>query len=110
MLKQIDRRLHPHEVHIAQYSSSQTLAASANHCVPVYDVLIVPDEKDHATIVIPLLQDSTGPLFATFGEAVECIRQLFEVCIYTFICTLAGYYQGLSFMQSTALLTCGLYQ
>ena len=99
MLKRIDRRLHPHEIDIAQYFSSQTLVANANHCVPVYDVLIIPDEEDHAIIVMPLLQYYTVPPFATFGEAVECIRQLFEVCIYAFIYILADYYQGLHFMH-----------
>ena len=86
MLKRIDQRLHPHEIDIAQYFSSPTLATSANHCVPVYDVLAVPDEEDHTIIVMPLLRDYKQPSFATFGEAVECIRQLFEVRLYTFIC------------------------
>jgi hypothetical protein len=52
---------------------------SANHCVPVYDVLPVPDEEDRVIIVMPLLQEYLRPPFRTIGEAVECFRQLFEV-------------------------------
>jgi hypothetical protein len=46
-------------------------------------VLPVPDEEDMAIIVMPLLRDYTYPPFGTFGEAVECVRQLFEVCLRT---------------------------
>ena len=56
---------------------------SANHCVPVYDVLPVPDEEDMVIIVMPLLQDYLRPPFGTIGEAVECFRQLFEVGLCT---------------------------
>ncbi|KAF8134314.1 kinase-like domain-containing protein [Boletus edulis] len=77
-LKLVNRRDHPHEIEIAQYFSSQTLATSANHCVLVYDLLPVFDEEDKAIIVMPLLRDYTYPPFGTFGEAVECVRQLFE--------------------------------
>lgn len=84
-LKLINTRDHPHEIDIARYfSSSQTVAASANHCVPVYDVLPIPDEEDKAIIVMPLLRSYTHPPFGTFGEVVECVRQLFEVCLRTF--------------------------
>lgn len=57
---------------------------SANHCVPVYDVLSVPDEEDRVIIVMPLLQEYLRPPFGTIGEAVECFRQLFEVGLQSF--------------------------
>ncbi|KAN0084563.1 Protein kinase-like domain containing protein [Tylopilus felleus] len=77
-LKLVDKTYHPHEIDIAQYLSSQPLATSANHCVPIYDVLPVPDEQDKVIIVMPLLQVYIQPPFDTIGEAVECFRQLFE--------------------------------
>ncbi|KAH0828135.1 hypothetical protein J3R83DRAFT_3810 [Lanmaoa asiatica] len=78
MLKLVNRRDHPHEIDVARYLSSQTLVTSANHCVPVYDVLPVPDEEDNAILVMPLLRDYRHPPFGTFGEVIECFRQLFE--------------------------------
>lgn len=56
---------------------------SANHCVPVYDTLPVPEEEDRVIIVMPLLQDYLRPPFNTIGEAVECFRQLLEVGLRT---------------------------
>lgn len=51
-----------------------------NHCVPFLDVLSVPNEDDKQIIVMPLLLDFTQFPFDTFGEVVECVRQLLEVC------------------------------
>lgn len=78
-LKLIDKTHYPHEVDIAQYLSSQPLAISVNHCVPVYDILPIPDEENRTIIVMPLLQEYLRPPFGTVGEVVECLRQLFEV-------------------------------
>ena len=61
---------------------------SANHCVPVYDILPIPDEEDRIIIVMPLLKDYLRPAFETIGEAVECFQQLFEVGLRTV--TLSG--------------------
>jgi hypothetical protein len=49
-----------------------------NHCVPILDVLAVPDEE-RDIIVMPLLRRYSNPPFETFGEVVDCLRQLFEV-------------------------------
>ena len=71
--------MHPHEVEIGRYFSSESLQADpANHCVPIYDVIPIPDEQ-RVIIVMPLLRDYVSPSFFTFGEVVECFRQLFEV-------------------------------
>lgn len=56
------------------------LSDPQNHCVPLLEVLIPPDETpDTRILVMPLLRPFDSPIFDTFGEAVECIRQLFEV-------------------------------
>ncbi|KAG1843659.1 hypothetical protein F4604DRAFT_1596655, partial [Suillus subluteus] len=76
MLKAVRRGDHPFEVEIARYLTSIPLDPM-NHCVPILDVLHVPDEE-RDIIVMPLLRCFSDPPFETFGEAVECIRQLFE--------------------------------
>ena len=79
-LKRINTTEHPYEVDIGMYFSSKTLASlPANHCVPIHDVLILDGEEDFAIMVMPLLRPYTNPRFDTFGEVVECFRQLFEV-------------------------------
>jgi hypothetical protein len=79
MLKSIRRNDHPFEVEIARYLMSEPLRLDPmNHCVPILDVLAVPEEE-RDIIVMPLLRRYSDPPFQTFGEAVECIRQLFEV-------------------------------
>ena len=78
-LKQIARAVHPYEVDIALYFSSEQLVLDpANHCVPIYGVLVL-DDDDFIIIVMPLLRPYTNPRFDTVGEAIECFRQLFEV-------------------------------
>ncbi|KAF8834112.1 hypothetical protein BDN67DRAFT_1013046 [Paxillus ammoniavirescens] len=68
---------HPLERDIGQLFSSEPLAGeSANHCIPIYDVLV--PEEDSVILVMPLLGDYSEPPFDTIGEAVECFRQLFE--------------------------------
>ena len=80
ILKIISQSLHPYEVEIGRFFSSEPLRSDpANHCIPIYDVLSVPDDKDKVIIVMPLLRVYTSPRFGTIGEAVECFRQLFEV-------------------------------
>ncbi|KIK92411.1 hypothetical protein PAXRUDRAFT_829989, partial [Paxillus rubicundulus Ve08.2h10] len=78
-LKLVNRTVHPHEINIAQFLSSEPLASErANHCVTIYDVLPVLDDEESAIIVMPLLRDYIQPPFDTIGETVECFRQLFE--------------------------------
>lgn len=80
-LKKIQTSEHPYEVDIARYFSSKPRASDpANRCVPVYDVLDVPDDPDCKLIVMPLLRKFFDPHFLTVGEAVEFFRQAFEVC------------------------------
>lgn len=78
-LKMVKKSRHPHEVEIGQYFMSDKLSSDPkNHCVAFLDVLSVPDESDIQIIVMPLLLPFTKIQFDTFGEVVECLRQLFE--------------------------------
>lgn len=78
-LKCIDVSQHPYEIEIGRYFCSSPLSQdSANHCVPIYDVLEVPANDHLAIVVMPLLRDATDPYFDTIGEVVDCIHQLFE--------------------------------
>ena len=80
ILKLVKRSVHPFEVEIGQFLSSRPLASeSDNHSVPIYDTFHVPDDPETKVIVMPLLLYYMHPRFDTFGEAVECFRQLFEV-------------------------------
>ncbi|KAG2141275.1 hypothetical protein DEU56DRAFT_796028 [Suillus clintonianus] len=78
-LKSIDVSRHPYEIEIGRYLCSSPLREDpANHCVPIYDVLQVPNDDREAILVMPLLRDATDPFFDTVGEVVDCIHQLFE--------------------------------
>ncbi|KIJ43923.1 hypothetical protein M422DRAFT_30733 [Sphaerobolus stellatus SS14] len=79
MLKAIWTHVHPYEVEIAQYLSSQELRSDpTNHCVPVLDVLHCSTYQNLTFIVMPLLRWFENPRMATVGEAVDFFRQLFE--------------------------------
>jgi hypothetical protein len=52
-----------------------------NHCVPMLDVLDLPEEET-AYMVLPFLTSWDDPEFETIGEALEFYRQLFRVCRY----------------------------
>lgn len=81
-LKIIRPAVHPHEVDIGTFLSSQNLAADPkNHCVPIYEVLRVPGDDEKIIIVMPLLRQWNSPNFETIGEAVDFFRQLFEVSL-----------------------------
>ncbi|KAJ3481139.1 hypothetical protein NLI96_g7865 [Meripilus lineatus] len=79
MMKRMNDSL---ENEIATYFSTEPLAShSRNHCVPVYEVLQVPDptgDDDEIIIVMPLLRPFYNPRIKSVGEAVEFFRQIFE--------------------------------
>lgn len=80
MLKHIDRNIHPHEVEIGLYFSSEPLASHPrNHCIPMYEVLDVPNTDNEVIFVMPLLREFSNPRIKSVGEAVEFFRQVFEV-------------------------------
>ncbi|KAL4065250.1 hypothetical protein J3A83DRAFT_4360518 [Scleroderma citrinum] len=79
IFKIVSKSFHPYEVEIGHFLSSEPLRSDpTNHCIPIYDVLSIPDDKDKVIIVMPLLREYTSPPFGTVGESVECFRQLFE--------------------------------
>lgn len=77
-------------IDIAQHLSSETLAADhRNHCVPVHELLPVPEEyswafpEEHGAVisVLPRLHDIRKPHFDTIGEAVGFFAKIFEVSL-----------------------------
>ena len=79
-LKKVNEHVHPHETDIAQFFSVEPLASDpTNHCIPIYEVLRNPNDQEHVLLVMPFLRKFDNPRFDTFGEAVECFRQIFEV-------------------------------
>ncbi|KAJ3500155.1 hypothetical protein NLJ89_g9916 [Agrocybe chaxingu] len=78
-IKQLSKEIGPDEEAIMRYFSSEPLASHPhNHCIPLLDAFPVPDDDAEQFLVVPLLHSFDSPVFDTFGEAVECIRQLFE--------------------------------
>jgi serine/threonine protein kinase len=78
-LRIINTRVHPHEVEVATFLSSKSLAADPNnHCIPIYEVLEVPDGDGKVIVVMPLLRQWDNPSFGTIGEAVDFFTQLFQ--------------------------------
>ncbi|KAF8627102.1 hypothetical protein AX15_004542 [Amanita polypyramis BW_CC] len=77
MLKRVGQK----ELEIAvffKYSHETITNDRRNHCVPVFDVLEVPDEEETAIVVIPFLRPSFSPRFETRGELLEFFRQILE--------------------------------
>lgn len=82
MFKKDSIENHPAEASIGRlFSSSPHISNQANHCVPIYDVLDIPDDAGHFIIVMPFLQDWGAHPFQTVGESLEMFRQLFEVSL-----------------------------
>ncbi|KAJ7162149.1 kinase-like domain-containing protein [Mycena filopes] len=74
-LKRVDAKLHPHEQSIGELLSSASKANDPrNHCVPILDVIQVPD-TNIILLVMPLLRRYVNPRFDTFGEAVDFFGQ-----------------------------------
>ncbi|KAF8506373.1 hypothetical protein JB92DRAFT_3122141 [Gautieria morchelliformis] len=78
-LKRIVKYENSDEVGIAKFFSSEPLASDPkNHCVPLLDVLEVPEYEGMVLLVMPILRPFNRPKIWTFGEAVEFFRQVFE--------------------------------
>ena len=102
-LKKLYTEDHPFEEDITRYLSSDPLSKySRNHCVPLLDVLHPPPkdgERNLRVLVMPFMRSFDSPIFDTFGEAIECIRQLFEVRFSYSKHLTAHIPQGLQFMH-----------
>ncbi|RDB25502.1 hypothetical protein Hypma_007510 [Hypsizygus marmoreus] len=78
-LKRIRPSDHPEEVGVGQLFSSEPLAHHQNnHCIPILDVLQVPDDDDCLILVMPFLYPWDYWPFETIGEVVDFFRQIFE--------------------------------
>ena len=78
MLKKVYPEEGPHELTITQLFSSRELARDPrNHCVPLLDILEMPDGQ--RLMVMPLFRPFNKPCFQTFGEFVAFFSQICEV-------------------------------
>lgn len=76
MLKRISHLVHPHEKETSVLLSSEPLRSHpGNHCVPLYEVLDLPEDENISILVLPFLRSYNE----TVGEVVECFRQVIEV-------------------------------
>ena len=78
--KKVYSNVHPYEVEITRLFSTAPLSSNPrNHCVPLYEVLDVPDDANAHILVFPFLRKFNDPDFETVGETVQCFEQIFEV-------------------------------
>jgi len=79
MLKKVLPEQGPNELRIAQLFSSPWAARNPrNHCVPLVDVIEIPNTGQNL-MVMPLLRPFNNPRFRTFGEFVTFFTQICEV-------------------------------
>jgi hypothetical protein len=80
IFKSLTTTRHPEEVPIQRRFSSAPLSSDPNnHCVALYEVLDDPESSERAFIVEPLLLPCDHVPFATVGEVLDLIGQLFQV-------------------------------
>jgi hypothetical protein len=104
-LKRINKSVHPHEVDIGLYFSSGPLIShAANHCVPICEVITLPDDADIVILVMPLLRAFADPYFDTFGEAIDCFHQLFEVSSFHTCITMFSLHPSRDFYSCTDIM------
>lgn len=81
MLKSITRSSYPDEAASAQsFSIPERASDPKNHCVPIFEVLNVPDAPDEQILVMPLLRCYNDPPFERVADVVDFFRQVIEVC------------------------------
>ncbi|GJJ14673.1 hypothetical protein Clacol_008939 [Clathrus columnatus] len=79
-LKRVFKPEHPFEAEIGLYFSSPALKDDPhNHCIPILDILEVPDVDDLVLLVMPLLRPYNNPSFVTIGETVDFLKQILQV-------------------------------
>ncbi|KAG5337230.1 hypothetical protein C0989_010131, partial [Termitomyces sp. Mn162] len=67
------------EIAIAKYlSSRELLSDSRNHCPPIFDDFVDPEDPMIIYMIMPLLRDFNDPEFGFHGEVVDCVTQLLE--------------------------------
>ncbi|KAH9008199.1 kinase-like domain-containing protein [Lactarius hengduanensis] len=78
MLKKVLLEEGPHELRISRmFSSGAAATNSRNHCVPLLDVIELPN-SGHQLMVMPFLRPFDNPHFQTFGEFVAFFAQVCE--------------------------------
>lgn len=78
-LKRVPRANSPDEGAIGLLFSSEPMKSDAqNHCVPIYEVMEVPDSADFEVVVMPFLRLWYNPPFDTIGEVVAFLQQVIE--------------------------------
>ena len=78
-LKKVNNIDHEYKVEISKHFSIEELRKDPrNHCVPVFDILDVPDQPDVQIIVMPLLRRCNDPRWDTVGEIVAFFKQILE--------------------------------
>jgi len=60
------------------FSTEPYASHPRNHCIPIYEVLDLPEDSQRCILVMPLLRAYNDPRFKSVGEAVEFFRQIFE--------------------------------
>ena len=94
------------EVAIAlSFSSLKLKDNPGNHCVPIHDILSIPDDPSTSILVMPYLVRFNDPPFETVGELVDFFQQIFEVSTYVasfhlFVYIMILPHQGLHFMHA----------
>jgi hypothetical protein len=79
MFKKVLPEEGPHELYITDLFSSPGLKDDpANHCVPLLDLIELPEDGGKL-MVMPLLRPFNNPRFQTYGEFVAFFLQICEV-------------------------------
>ncbi|KAF5320432.1 hypothetical protein D9611_010813 [Ephemerocybe angulata] len=79
MLKTVDLTRFVNEVAIMEFVNQEPQRSDPlNHCMPLLDVLVPPNEPSRRIIAMPICRMWDSPDFDTVGEVVDCIKQLIE--------------------------------
>jgi len=81
MLKRVLPEEGSHELRIMQlFSSSEVARDRRNHCVPLLDVIEIPNTVTRQKLmVMPFLRPFDNPRFQTYGEFMAFFTQICEV-------------------------------
>ncbi|KAF9481587.1 hypothetical protein BDN70DRAFT_803046, partial [Pholiota conissans] len=78
MLKILRRAANSDEKRIAFYlCSPELMREPGNHCVPIDEVLAIPEDADYEILVMPFLVPFDFPRFDTLGEIVDFFKEVF---------------------------------
>lgn len=76
------------ELDILQSLLSEPLKSDPrNRCMPIQDILHIPNESGEIVVVTPMFRPFYSPRFQTIGEAVAFFTQVFEVRFYHYTLT-----------------------